>query len=147
MYLHNKEIEFTDTEKVLGVYVDNNLIWKTQIQKTIGKCNSKLYLLLRIKQYIDLHSWKLFFNAYILPHLDYCCTISGNCSSELLSQIIIFQKRAARIILDTSFDSPLNELFKELNWMSFDKRNMYKRDIFMYKSINEPSFPNYIKNK
>jgi hypothetical protein len=147
LHLHNKEIEFTDTEKLLGVHVDKNLKWKTQIQNTIKKCNSQLYLLLRIKQYLDLHSRKLFFNAYILPHIDYCCTIWGNCSSELLSQIVNFQKRAARIILDKSFDTPSNVLFKELNWMSFDKRIMYKKAILMYKSINEPSFPVYMKNK
>jgi hypothetical protein len=120
---------------------------KTQIQKTIRKCNSQLYLLLRIKQYLDLQSRKLFFNAYILPHLDYCCTIWGHCSSELLSQIIKFQKRAAKIVLDKSFDSPSNVLFKGLNWMSFDQRIMYKKAILMYKSINEPSFPNCMKNK
>ena len=110
LHLQNKEIEFTDTEKLLGVQVDKNLKWKTQIQNIIKKCNSQLYLLLRIKQYLDLHSRKLFFNAYILPHIDYCCTIWGNCSSELLSQIVNFQKRAARIILDKSFDTPSNIL-------------------------------------
>ena len=31
--------------------------------------------------------------------------------------------------------------------MSFDQRIMYKKAILMYKSINEPSFPNYMKNK
>ena len=31
--------------------------------------------------------------------------------------------------------------------MSFDQRIMYKKAILMYKSINEPSFPIYMKNK
>jgi hypothetical protein len=88
--------------------VDKNLKWKTHIQKIIKKCNSQLYLLLRIKQYLYVHARKLFFNAYILPHLDYCCTIWRNCSSDLLSQIIKFQKRAIRIILDKNFDAPSN---------------------------------------
>lgn len=147
LHIQDQEIELTDTEKLLGVHVDNNLKWKTHIQSTIKKCNAQLYLLLRIKQYLDLHSRKLFFNSYILPHLDYCCTIWGNCNNELLSDIIKFQKRAARIILDKSFDTPSNELFKELNWMTFDQRIKYKKSILVYKSINEPSFPMYMKNK
>ena len=97
LHLQDQEIALTKTEKLLGVHVDNNLKWKTHIQTTIKKCNAQLYLLLRIKQYLDLHSGKLFFNSYILPHLDYCCTIWGYFSNELLSGIIKFQKRAARI--------------------------------------------------
>ena len=147
LHLQDQEITLTNTKKLLGVHVDNNLKWKTHIQTTIKKCNAQLYLLLRIKQYLDLHSRKLFFNSYILPHLDYCCTVWGNCSNELLSDIIKFQKRAARIILDKSFDTHSSELFKELNWMSFDQRIIYKKSILMYKSINEPSFPIYMKNK
>jgi hypothetical protein len=63
----------------------------------------------------------------ILPHLNNCCTICR----ELLSQNIKFQK----IILDKSIDTPSNELCKELNWMSFDKRIMYKKTILRYQSI------------
>jgi putative component of membrane protein insertase Oxa1/YidC/SpoIIIJ protein YidD len=42
----------------------------------------------------------LFYNAYILPHLDYCCSIWGDCSKYLLESLLKLQKRAARIILD-----------------------------------------------
>jgi hypothetical protein len=147
IHLQEQEIAFSESEKLLGVFVDNKLKWQTQIEKTIKKCNSQLYLLLRIKQYLDLHSRKLFFNAYVLPHLDYCCTIWGNSSNELIAEMIKFQKRAARIILDKSYDAPSAELFKQLNWMRFDERIIYKKAILMYKSINDASSPQYMKNK
>ena len=34
---------------------------------------------------------KLFYNAYILPHLDYCCVIWGNCSRSLEEKIVRLQ--------------------------------------------------------
>jgi hypothetical protein len=99
LHLQDQMIQFSKTEKLLGVFVDSKLKWKIQIEMILKKCNSQLYLLLRIKQYLDLHARKLFINSYILPHLDYCCTIWGNCSNDLINEIIKFQKRAAGIYI------------------------------------------------
>ena len=60
----------------------------------------------------------LFYNSYILTHLDFCCIIWGNCSSTLENKHVKFQKRAARVILDCDFYTPSLELFKELNWQN-----------------------------
>ena len=68
--------------------MDSSLNWDTHIEKTIKKCNSLLYMLGRMKKYLNLQSRKLFFNAYILPHLDYCSTIWGNYTKENLDHII-----------------------------------------------------------
>ena len=89
----------------------------------------------------------MFFNAYILPHLDYCCTIWGNCSEYLLNSIHKFQKRAARIILDKSYDTPSLELFSELNWMKIHDRILFKKVTFVYKSVTcNNIFPEYLSN-
>jgi hypothetical protein len=58
-----------------------------------------------------------------------------------------FQKKAARIILDKSYDAPSTELFNELNWIKFDERIRYKKAVIMYKSLNNTSFPKYMINK
>ena len=73
--LHDSEIKVSEQEKLLGVLIDNNLSWSTHIENTLKKCNTLLYLLGRIKQYLSIPIRTLFYNAYILPHLDYCCTI------------------------------------------------------------------------
>ena len=144
--MHDQSLAYSSTEKLLGVYVDQHLNWKFQVEQTIKKCNSYLYLLLRIKTFLNLHSRKLFFNAYILPHLDYCCTIWGNCSDKLSETILKFQKRAARIILDKDYNSPSEELFKELRWMTFQERIKYKKAILVYKSLNNVC-PEYLQTK
>ena len=64
----------------------------------------------------------LFYNSYILPHLNFCCIIWGNCSSTLEDKLVKIQKRAVRVILDCDFYTPSSELFKELNWQTFPKR-------------------------
>ena len=140
----NETIELTTNEKLLGINIDNVLSWTTQIEDTIKKCNSLLYLLGRIKCYLSIPVRKLFYNAYILPHLDYCCTIWGNANLNLMDSVIKFQKRAARCILDKDFDSPSAEMFTELKWMTFPERVQYQKAILMYKIFNNLA-PEYLK--
>ena len=144
--LSNNVLDYTDSEKLLGVQVDSGLRWKDHVQQTLKKCNSNLYLLLRIKQFLNIHSRKLFYNAYILPHLDYCCTVWGNCSQELTNSILKFQKRAARIILDKDYEYPTEQLFKDLRWTTFSQRVEYKKAILVYKSIQADA-PAYLNDK
>jgi len=146
LLLRNQQIENTCIEKLLGVHIDHNLNWKVQVENTLKKCNSLLYLLLRIRFFINVHVRKMFFNAYILPHLDYCCTIWGNCSKELLNKMLKFQKRSARIILDKDYDFPADTLFKELKWMKFNDRVAYRKSVLVYMSINNLA-PSYLNDK
>ena len=72
------------SEKLQGVTIDNTLSWDIQVENVFKKCNTYLLLLSRIKQFLSIDSRTLFYNAYILPHLDYCCVIWGNCSRSLV---------------------------------------------------------------
>lgn len=139
------QIQISEEEKLLGVHIDNTLSWQSQVEKTIKKCNSLLYLLRRIKGYISIEIRKLFYNAYILPHLDYCCSIWGNTNEDLINNIVKFQKRAARLILDKDFDTPSEELFTELNWMKFPERVVYQKAILMFKTMHDLA-PSYLKD-
>jgi hypothetical protein len=64
------------------------------------KISSKIYLLSKIKKYLNLESRQLFYSGHILPLIDYCCVVWGNCSNEGLNRILKLQKRIARLILD-----------------------------------------------
>ena len=140
------KLKVSSKERLLGVTIDNTLNWSAQVDATIKKCNSLLLLLRRIKIYLDIPTRKLYFNSYILPHLDFCNSIWENCSNELLDKIIKFQKRAARLILDKDLSVPSSEIFQQLRWMRFDERVIYKKCILMYKSLHNLA-PSYMSNK
>ena len=85
--IENELIQLSEKEKLLGEIVDSPMNWSAQVEGILKKCKSLLYLFGRIKQFLNLFTRKLYFNAYILPHLDYCCTISGE-----IATIIFFIK-------------------------------------------------------
>ena len=81
-------IRISQEEKLLGINIDSSLSWHSQIDKALKKCNTLLFLLGRIKQNLSIPILKLFYNAYILPHLDYCCTIWGNTTADSINAMI-----------------------------------------------------------
>ena len=62
---------------------------------------------------------------------------------KLQLQDIKLQKRAARIILKADFMTPFEELFKELNWLSFPERVQFHIYLMVYKRMTGQA-PEYI---
>ena len=76
--IQDSPITPVEIQKLLGVYIDKNLDWKFQIDYVCKNLSSRIALLSRIKKFLDISSRKLFYNAYILPIFDFCCSIWGN---------------------------------------------------------------------
>ena len=86
LHLHNSILNLTfnndslkniDNDKVLGVYIDNNLTWSIHTQFIAKKISSNLWLLSRLKDYLSLEHRVQFYKTYIQPHIDYCSTVWG----------------------------------------------------------------------
>ena len=123
----DSKIQFSPVEKLLGVTISNTLCWDAHIEHLFKKCNSYLFLLSRINVFLSRRNRILFYNSYLLPHLDFCCIIWGNCSSTLEDKLVKFPKRATRVILDCEFYTPSSELFKELIGKHFQKELHIKK--------------------
>ena len=133
-------------EKVLGIHIDSTLSWSDHINYLIKKVNSLLALLKRIKKYLIPNTRILFYNAYILPHLDFCCSVWGNCNKSCLDFVLKLQKRAARIILDEcDIKKPSKILFKESGIVPIQKRIAYHKSLLVFKS-KTGSAPEYLSN-
>ena len=75
-YLHEGElslkyndidIKMTTSDKILGVYVDENLTWNNHYQHVSKKVSSYLWLLSKIKTYLSQEHRLLYYTAYIKP--------------------------------------------------------------------------------
>jgi hypothetical protein len=135
IYIGNENIQNVNIQKLLGIYLDHHLDWKNQIDYICKNISSR---------YLDQKCKISFFNTYILPIIDFCCTVWGNCSEEGIQRITKLQTRAARIILDAPFFSPTQQLFNSLNWLPFRDRIAYHKLILVYKILNNKA-PDYLK--
>ena len=77
----NKCLEYTDKVKVLGIYIDNKLTWKIHIKEVTKSFNAQLKSLKRIS-YLSTKELESIYFKLIIPHINYCISVWGNCSTS-----------------------------------------------------------------
>ena len=83
-------------------------LWCQQINNIVSKISSRLGLMCRLRTYLPTEGLIMYYNGFILPLFDYCCTVWGettNLNLEKLCTKCKLQKRAARIILNAKYDT------------------------------------------
>ena len=83
---NNLDLKLTHGEKVLGVNIDENLVWNSHFQQVLKKVPSYLWLLSQLSRYLSIEDRLLFYNAYIKPQFDNCCVTRGNSTTSNINK-------------------------------------------------------------
>ena len=130
------ELEQVDECKILGLLIDENLSFKPQIDRICSKISSFIGLLYRIRPFVDRKCLILFYNSFILPLIDYWLNIWFSAANVHIQKVQVLQNRAARAILNVSYDTSSAFMLKELNIMSVKNRGIYQTCLLMFKVLN-----------
>ena len=149
---NNLELNFNDVdlklssnEKILGVQIEENLLWNSHFQYiSRKKIASSLWLLSQIKSFSSVDDKLLFYNAYIRPHIEYCSVIWGNSTNLNIKKMTKLQRRACKLILGSEYRH-LDETSNHLNILSFNERVFLNKAKMMYKIANNIA-PSYLIN-
>ncbi len=103
MQLH---IENTNIDKVyefnfLGLTINENLNWKSHIDKIANKISKSMGILNKLKQILPLNAKVLIYNSLILSHAN-CCILTWGYQCD---RILKLQKRIVRIISLSKFNA------------------------------------------
>ena len=91
-----------------------------------------LGILWRIRDLLSQSMKQMFYNAYILPSLDYALIVWSDLSDGDLNRILLLQKRAVRVVTNSKWDAPSKPLFRRLGWMTIKQRVEYQRSVLVY---------------
>ena len=149
---HKLNIQANDTcirnvskQKLLGIYIDESLTWSSHIDYLCSYIFLKISRLRNLSKYVPVKVLKMFYQSYILPCIDYGSITWGSASSSNIERLNKLQKRAARIILRTDFNTPSQEMFEELGWSPVPYRIKYNKAVLTYIALNNLT-PPYITN-
>ena len=92
------KLKMLKKQKLLGIYIDENLRWTDHIDHLCANISSKISLLRQLSTYIPTEAQKMFYQGYILPLIDYGSSTWGTTSRSNLERLSKLQKRAARIL-------------------------------------------------
>ena len=102
------------TVRYLGVLVDEDLKFKSRINKVSGIISRNLGIICRAKYLLNKKLLLLLYNALVLPYISYCLVEGGSNYETNLKPVITAQKRAIRLISGASRVSHTSPLFREM---------------------------------
>ena len=107
--LNTLNIQQTDSERDLGVWVENRLTWNKQVNEQSTKANKLLGYIRRSSLYIhNTAVRRTLYLALVRPHLGYATQTWAPQSVELLKQVERKQGRATKFILELPFFSTMD---------------------------------------
>ena len=143
--LHGNTNISAKQEKLLDILIDNNLAWHPEVKKVRQTIICKISILRKNRKYLATPIRILYYNYYIKPHLEYCCSVWGNCSKSDIDTLIKLQKQAARLILEADRYAPSAPLFSKLQWQTFDQITRERQAFMVFKATNNRT-PSHITN-
>ena len=107
--LNTLNIQQTDSERDLGVWVENRLTWNKQVNEQSTKANKLLGYIRRSSLYIhNTAVRRTLYLALVRPHLGYATQTWAPQSVELLKQVERTQRRATKFILELPISSTMD---------------------------------------
>ena len=124
-FLHdnNKQTELLccENEKDLGVWISKHLKWSKQWNTAANKAMSVLGMIKRSFSHISIESFKILYNTYVRPHLEYCVQIWNPYLKKDIECIEKIQRRATKLV--HGFDKmPYEQRLKALGLYSLQRR-------------------------
>ena len=114
--LGDRHIRHVPHKKSLGMVLDEQLKWHKHNEVQCKKNSDNIALLKRARPFVPRHTLIKMYNAFVLPHFNYCSTMWNNRSCSVINMLSKLQRRAARIITSSTYDIGSSQILKELNW-------------------------------
>ena len=128
--------------RLLGVNVDNQMKWQSHVNKTCRTISRNIYLLSKLKPFVDIDARKMFYNAHIKTHIDYSSTLWDGCSDVHFKSINSLHRRAAkRIMPDDTLTT--DQKLKKLQLLPLNKHLLFNKAVLMFKIWNRTA-PDYL---
>ena len=126
------DLKISSNEKILGVQVDQNFVWNNHFCHISNKLSPHLWLLSKIRTYLNVQHRLLYYNAYIKSDIEYCCVVWGNSCNFNAFKIEKLQRRACKLILWNDYTT-LDAARKQLRILSFEETVFIHKAKVMYK--------------
>ena len=119
--------------RVLGVILDQTLTWQSHISYVCKLLARNLFLLNRLRQFVDTDTRKIFFDAHCLSHINYASTIWSNACANQIKRVNSLHRRGAKLIFSGDSLSTTEKLNK-MNILPLHSQLTYNKLILMYKA-------------
>ena len=143
LLIQKKAIQEKNAVKYLGLLIDSGLTWKAHLENLSKKISKTIGLLYKIRPYVSKDILKMLYYSLVYSHISYGIEVWGSADPCHLNNILLIQKRAARLITrndirfnDFSYNSS-NPLFVQLGFLKVKDVFRLRISKFIYDCLNK----------
>ena len=118
--LDNQNIVKVKETNFLGVILDENLNWKSEISHVANKVAKSIGIISRCSFFLPKSSLRMLYYSSIYPYFYYCNIVWASTYKTNLHRLVILQKRIIKIINKSHFNAHTNPIFKDLGILKFN---------------------------
>ena len=116
--------------------------WQPHVKKVCKTVARNVYLLAKLKPFVNSDARKLFYNAHVKSHIDYASSLWDECADVHLQTLNSLNRRAAKHILPDPTLSTDQKL-QTLNILPLSNQLLFNKGIIMFK-IWHKALPAYL---
>ena len=132
-----KAIQKVPSFKYLGLILDPTLSFSLQIANTVSIVSHKMFMLCKIRRYLDNESMLCIYRSMVLPYLDYGDVVIANASPFLLSKLQGLQEKCLKICLNIKGKYDSNHMHNVTHTAKLGDRRRTHVNNFMYRRRQE----------
>ena len=136
-YIHDQQLNTTDTAKYLGVHLKNNLNWTDHIKAVTKKASGVSAFLQRNIRPCPRKTKALCYLTLVRPILEYACTVWDPHTKENIHRLEMVQHRYARFVMgDYHYASSVTAMLNQLQWPTLQERRAQFKMVMVYRMIH-----------
>ena len=130
-------------ELLLGVEIQSNLKWHSQVTKVVGKLKTRLVGLNKLKFIVPYATRNTITIGVFNSVLVYCLPLYGGCNNAQIKELQVLQNKAGQIVTHKPPYTNRNELYDQLGWLSVAQLIVYHTLLLVFK-IRKTGEPEYL---
>ena len=132
IFLNGTRIFPSNCIKYLGVLLDSDLSWKSQINNTAIKLKRANGALAKIRHFVPPHVLCLVYYAIFHSHLQYCCQVWGQQNGLEINRISVLQNHAVRLMSFAAPRTSPSNLYLNLRLLKFSDTVLLENILLLY---------------
>ena len=133
IFLNNSILTKVNYTNFLGIILDNKLNWINHISYIKNKIAKGMGIVLKARKVLTKKVLLQLYHSFVFPYLIYCSEVWGTASDIHLQSLIKLQKKIVQIINFSSYNSPTEIIFQQLNILPFKKLIFQRLALQMFK--------------
>ena len=145
--INSDVIPFSKTVKDLGIILDNNMSWDSQVSEVSRKIFASLGSLRRLRNFLPIPTKISLANTLLLPILDYADICYLDLREEQLNKLERIQNLCIRFIFGLRKFDHISDFRKKLKWLPIRLRRNTHILHLLYCILFNPISPPYLKER